>query len=104
MKKRFGLLKSAAVAAAMLSALWCAAEIPLAKNGTACAEIVTGGDTAPAIVHAADELQLALKQLSGAELPIVATPTGSESSPASRAPETPAGRGSRSRAASGSRR
>ena len=78
MKNRFDLLKSVAVAAAMLSTLWCGAEIPLAKNGMACAEIVTGGDTAPAIVHAAKELQLALKQLSGAELPIVAAPAGAE--------------------------
>ena len=78
MKQRFNLLKSVAVAATMLSALWCGAEIPLAKNGTACAEIVTGGDTTPAIVHAANELQLALKQLSGAELPIVAAPAGAE--------------------------
>ena len=79
MKKRFGFLRSVAVAAAMLSAMWCpAAGIRLAKNGTACAEIVTGGDTAPAIVHAANELKLALKQISGAELPVVATPAGAE--------------------------
>ena len=78
MKQRFNLLKSIAVATAMLSALWCGAEIPLAKNGTACAEIVTGGDTTPAIIHAAAELQLALKQLSGAELPIVARLAGAE--------------------------
>ena len=72
-------MKRLSIIIALLSCAMCVSgEIRLAKNGTACAEIVTGGDTAPAIVHAADELQMAVKQLSGAELPIVAAPAGAE--------------------------
>jgi len=79
MKNRFGFLRSVAVAAAMVSAPWCpAAGIRFAKGGAACAEIVTGAESAPAVIHAAKELQLAVKLVSGAELPIVSAPAGAE--------------------------
>ena len=52
--------------------------IILVKDGTACAEIVGGDNPDVTIKHAADELRHWVKEISDAELPIVAKPTAAE--------------------------
>ena len=52
--------------------------IILVKDGAACAEIVVGDNPDITIKHAADELKYWVKEISDAELPIVATPGSAE--------------------------
>jgi|GEM_PF-714861 len=50
------------------------AQIPLARNGQAVAEIVLPADAPPPVRYAAEELQLHVELISGAKLPILQTP------------------------------
>ena len=52
--------------------------IILVKDGLACAEIVIGDNPDVTIRHAADELRHWVKEISDAELPIVAKPAAAE--------------------------
>ena len=52
--------------------------IVLVKDGSACAEIVVGDNPDITIKHAADELTYWVKEISDADLPIVATSSSVE--------------------------
>ncbi|MBR4417798.1 MAG: hypothetical protein IKS67_13555 [Victivallales bacterium] len=52
--------------------------IILVKDGVACAEIVVGDNPDVTIKHAAEELRYWVKEISDAELPIVAKPAATE--------------------------
>ena len=54
------------------------APIILVKDGTASAEIIVGDNPDITIKHAADELRYWVKEISDAELPIVAKPSSAE--------------------------
>ncbi len=54
------------------------AAIPLARDGQPLAEIVIDADAEPAVRYAAEELQLHVKLISGAELPVVQDPADAE--------------------------
>ncbi len=62
--------------ATMMAALCLAAPFPVAEEGHPVAEILLDADADITLRHAAEELRLWLKEITGAELPIVAEPGG----------------------------
>ncbi len=68
------MLKQPFVLFLLLSLCCLATPFPVTENGKPVADIVTGDKPHATIRHAADELQLWVKEITGAELPIVQSP------------------------------